>query len=120
LAREISSEPDLLIVAQPTRGLDVGSIEFVHRSIIDARDKGAAVLLVSAELDEVMSLSDRINVLYEGHVVGEIEASKATEEQLGLWMAGITDKQPSEDSVVGRASAKASTGTIGKKDVSHE
>ncbi|MEI7844884.1 MAG: ABC transporter ATP-binding protein [Chloroflexota bacterium] len=120
LAREISSEPDLLIVAQPTRGLDVGSIEFVHRSIIDARDKGAAVLLVSAELDEVMSLSDRINVLYEGHVVGEIESSKATEEQLGLWMAGITDKQPSEDSLVGRAGAKTSTGTIGMKDVSHE
>ncbi len=96
LAREISSEPDLLIVAQPTRGLDVGSIEFVHRSIIDARDKGAAVLLVSAELDEVMSLSDRINVIYEGRIVGEIESSQATEEQLGLWMAGISEEQVGE------------------------
>ena len=94
LAREISSEPDLLIVAQPTRGLDVGSIEFVHRRIIEARDKGAAVLLVSAELEEVMSLSDRIAVLYEGHVVGEIEGHLATEEKLGLWMAGITDPSP--------------------------
>jgi general nucleoside transport system ATP-binding protein len=90
LAREISTKPDLLIVAQPTRGLDVGSIEFVHRRIIQARDEGAAVLLVSAELEEVMSLSDRIAVLYEGKIVGEIEASLATEEKLGLWMAGIT------------------------------
>jgi simple sugar transport system ATP-binding protein len=91
LAREISSNPELLIVAQPTRGLDVGSIEFVHRQIIAARDRGAAVLLVSAELEEVMSLSDRIAVLYEGEIVGTIEGSLATEEQLGLWMAGITD-----------------------------
>jgi len=91
LAREISNEPDLLIVAQPTRGLDVGSIEFVHRRIIETRDRGAAVLLVSAELEEVMSLSDRIAVLYEGKIVGTIEARQATQEQMGLWMAGITD-----------------------------
>ncbi len=91
LAREISAEPKLLVVAQPTRGLDVGSIEFVHRRIIEARDRGAAVLLVSAELEEVMSLSDRIAVVYEGHIVGTIDAELATEEQLGLWMAGITD-----------------------------
>lgn len=100
LAREISAEPELLIVAQPTRGLDVGSIEFVHRRIIEARDQGAAVIVVSAELEEVMSLSDRIAVLYEGNIVGTIDAEKATEEQLGLWMAGITDHQtPSEDKV---------------------
>ncbi len=95
LAREISAEPDLLIVAQPTRGLDVGSIEFVHRRIIEARDNGAAVLLVSAELEEVMSLSDRISVLYEGHIIGTVDAATATEESLGLWMAGITDQTPS-------------------------
>jgi len=92
LAREISAEPELLIVAQPTRGLDVGSIEFVHRRIVEARDRGAAVLLVSAELEEVMSLSDRISVLYEGLVIGTIDASLATEEGLGLWMAGISDQ----------------------------
>ena len=91
LAREISAEPELLIVAQPTRGLDVGSIEFVHRRIIEARDRGAAVLLVSAELEEVMSLSDRISVLYEGLIIGTIDASLATEEGLGLWMAGVSD-----------------------------
>lgn len=96
LAREISGEPELLIVAQPTRGLDVGSIEFVHRSIIAARDRGAAVLLVSAELEEVMSLSDRIAVVYEGNIVGTIDADKATEEQMGLWMAGITDQGSQE------------------------
>lgn len=89
LAREISAKPQLLIVAQPTRGLDVGSIEFVHRRILEARDNGAAVLLVSAELEEVMSLSDRIAVLYEGNVVDTVDASLATEEQLGLMMAGI-------------------------------
>ena len=93
LAREINSEPELLIVAQPTRGLDVGSIEFVHRRIIEARDRGAAVLLVSAELEEVMSLSDRIAVLYEGKIVAVVDANKATQEQMGLWMAGITDQR---------------------------
>ena len=92
LAREISAKPDLLVVAQPTRGLDIGSIEFVHRRILNARDNGAAVLLVSAELEEVMSLSDRIAVLYEGEIVGMIDGVDATEEELGLWMAGITDK----------------------------
>lgn len=100
LAREISSKPDLLIVAQPTRGLDVGSIEFVHRCILNARDNGAAVLLVSAELEEVMSLSDRIAVLYEGKVMGTIEGRKATEEGLGLWMLGVKDHQPGDPSPV--------------------
>ncbi len=89
LARELSLDPTLLIVAQPTRGLDVGSIEFVHRTIIDARDRGAAVLLVSAELEEIMSLSDRINVVYEGRIMGEVSGAEADEESLGLWMAGV-------------------------------
>ena len=89
LARELSLDPTLLIVAQPTRGLDVGSIEFVHRTIIEARDRGAAVLLVSAELEEIMSLSDRINVVYEGRIMGEVSGAEADEESLGLWMAGV-------------------------------
>jgi simple sugar transport system ATP-binding protein len=89
LARELGAKPDLLVAAQPTRGLDIGSIEFVHQQIVNARDQGAAVLLVSAELEEVMSLSDRIAVLYEGQIVGAMDAAQATEEDLGLWMAGI-------------------------------
>jgi len=93
IAREISTHPDFLIAAQPTRGLDIGSIEFVHQRIVDARDNGTAVLLVSAELEEVMSLSDRIAVLYEGEIVGTLDAENATEEGLGLWMAGITDEK---------------------------
>jgi ABC-type uncharacterized transport system ATPase subunit len=96
LARELSTHPSLLIAAQPTRGLDCGSIEFVHQRIVDARDEGTAVLLVSAELEEVMSLSDRIAVLYEGEIVGTIDAADATEDGLGLWMAGIIDEEQVE------------------------
>jgi simple sugar transport system ATP-binding protein len=102
LAREISTHPDLLVVAQPTRGLDIGSIEFVHRRIVEARDSGTAVLLVSAELEEILSLSDRIAVLYEGRIVGEIDAAEATEEGLGLWMAGITEEPTAEGKEVTR------------------
>ncbi|MBN1260233.1 MAG: ABC transporter ATP-binding protein [Anaerolineae bacterium] len=101
LAREISARPDLLVVAQPTRGLDIGSIEFVHRRIVETRDAGTAILLVSAELDEVMSLSDRIAVLYEGKIVGEIAGDQATEERLGLWMAGITEEDALHKEEVG-------------------
>ncbi len=77
----------LLLAAQPTRGVDVGSTEFVHRKLIEARDAGLAVLLVSAELDEVMSLSDRIAVMYRGRIVEILDASEATPELLGLLMA---------------------------------
>ena len=87
VARELTGETDLLIVAQPTRGLDVGSIEFIHQQIINLRDVGAAVLLVSAELDEILSLSDRIGVLYRGRLVGVFEGDEATREQLGYLMA---------------------------------
>ena len=80
----------LLIASQPTRGLDVGSIEFIHRRIVEARDAGAAVLLISAELDEIMSLSDRIAVMYKGHILATVDARTATREQLGLLMAGVT------------------------------
>ncbi len=89
VAREFSREPRLLIAAQPTRGIDVGSIEFIHRQIIDQRDAGAAVLLVSAELDEIMALSDRIAVMYKGEIIDTLDAKDATREQLGLLMAGI-------------------------------
>jgi simple sugar transport system ATP-binding protein len=79
----------LLIASQPTRGLDVGSIEFIHRCIVEARDRGAGVLLISAELDEIMSLSDRIAVMYKGRVLDTVDARSATREQLGLLMAGV-------------------------------
>jgi len=90
VARELARPVKLLIANQPTRGLDVGSIEFIHRRIVDARDKGAAVLLVSAELDEIMSLSDRIAVMYKGRILETIPGKSATREQLGLLMAGIS------------------------------
>jgi ABC-type uncharacterized transport system ATPase subunit len=89
VAREFSRKPRLLIAAQPTRGIDVGSIEFIHSQIVEQRDAGAAVLLVSAELDEIMALSDRIAVLYKGEVIDTLPAKDASREQLGLLMAGI-------------------------------
>ncbi len=88
VARELSHPVKLLIANQPTRGLDVGSIEFIHKEIITMRDRGVAVLLVSAELDEIMALSDRIAVMYRGQIVTTVEAATVTREQLGLWMAG--------------------------------
>lgn len=88
VARELSRDVKLVIANQPTRGLDVGSIEYIHSEIIKMRDRGVAVLLISAELDEIMALSDRIAVMYRGQIVTIVEAKKATREQLGLWMAG--------------------------------
>lgn len=88
VARELSRDIRLLVANQPTRGLDVGSIEFIHKRIIEQRDKGVAVLLVSAELDEILSLSDRIAVMYQGEIVATLSADEATREQLGLLMAG--------------------------------
>jgi simple sugar transport system ATP-binding protein len=88
VAREFSRQINLLIINQPTRGLDVGSIEFIHKRIIEARDQGVAVLLVSAELDEILSLSDRIGVMYAGELVAEIQAKDANREELGLYMTG--------------------------------
>ncbi len=93
VAREFSRPIKLLIVAQPTRGLDVGSIEFIHKRIIEQRDSGVAVLLVSAELDEIMALSDRIAVMYRGKIVATVDAKAATREQLGLLMAGVPEEQ---------------------------
>ena len=88
IAREIDKDPQLLIAVQPTRGLDVGAIEYIHSQIVAQRDAGKAVLLVSLELDEVMTLSDRILVMYEGEIVGELNPKTTTVEELGLYMAG--------------------------------
>ena len=88
IAREIDKNPNLLIAVQPTRGLDVGAIEYIHKQLIKQRDEGHAVLLVSLELEEVMSVSDRILVMYEGEIVGEFDPKKTTPEELGLYMAG--------------------------------
>ena len=88
VAREFDQNPKLLIAAQPTRGIDVGSIEFIHQRLLQARDKGKAVLLISADLEETLSISDRIAVMYEGQIVGTLEPAEATEERLGLMMTG--------------------------------
>ena len=89
VAREIDYNPDLLIAVQPTRGLDIGAIEYIHKQIISQRDAGKAVLLVSLELEEVMNLSDRILVIYEGEIVGELNPKTTTFNELGLYMSGI-------------------------------
>jgi simple sugar transport system ATP-binding protein len=89
VAREMERDPDLLVVGQPTRGVDIGAIEFIHRRLIEMRDAGKAILLVSVELDEILSLSDRILVMFDGYIVGEVDAEEATENMLGLMMAGV-------------------------------
>ncbi len=88
IAREIDKNPELLIAVQPTRGLDVGAIEYIHKQLVSQRDAGKAVLLVSLELSEVMDVSDRILVMYEGEIVGEFDPKNVTPEELGLYMAG--------------------------------
>ena len=88
IARELDRNHRLLIAVQPTRGLDVGAIEFVHEQIVRSRDEGAGVLLVSLELDEVMNVSDRILVMYEGEIVGELDPKKTDVRELGLYMSG--------------------------------
>jgi simple sugar transport system ATP-binding protein len=90
LAREIERGPDLLLIGQPTRGVDIGAIEFIHQQIIALRDAGKAILLVSLELDEIMALSDRIAVIFDGRIMGECPAETATAQELGLMMAGVT------------------------------
>lgn len=93
VAREISKDPELLIVSQPTRGLDVGAIEYIHKRIVEERDKGRAILLVSLELDEIMALADRIAVIYDGQIVGIMDSKDATEQKLGILMAGGSLKE---------------------------
>jgi simple sugar transport system ATP-binding protein len=92
IAREVERDPKVLVAAQPTRGLDVGAIEFVHRRLVEERDEGRAILLVSFELEEVLSLSDRILVIYEGQIVGEYPPT-ATQEELGFAMVGGTREE---------------------------
>ena len=98
VAREIDRGTDLLVAVQPTRGLDVGAIEYIHKQIVGVRDSRKAVLLVSLELDEVMNLSDRILVMYEGEIVGEFDPKHTTVQELGLYMAGAK-KQDMEANV---------------------
>jgi len=97
VAREMDREHDLLIAVQPTRGLDVGAIEDIHSKIVRRRDQGDAILLVSLELDEVMNLSDRIYVMYEGEIVGLVDPKKITTQQLGLYMSGALKEEVKED-----------------------
>jgi simple sugar transport system ATP-binding protein len=93
LAREMERNPDVLIVGQPTRGVDIGAIEFIHNQIVKMRDAGKAILLVSVELDEVRSLADRILVMFDGKIIGEADPAVASEAELGLMMAGIDQQQ---------------------------
>ena len=93
LARELSRRPDLLVAAQPTRGLDVGATEYVRQQMIAARGEGAAILLISTELEEILSLSDRIAVMYEGEIIGILPADQADVHEIGLMMAGVRPGQ---------------------------
>jgi len=98
IGREVDRDPDLLIAAQPTRGLDVGAIEFIHKRLIEQRDHGKAVLLVSFELDEILNVSDRIAVIYEGKIVAIVNPKETSEQELGLLMAGSNRKEAGEHS----------------------
>jgi simple sugar transport system ATP-binding protein len=89
LARELAGNPKVIIAAQPTRGLDVGAMEYIHARILEEKDRGAAVVLISEDLDEIFNLSDRILVMYEGEVLGEVAAEQADRSQIGLWMSGV-------------------------------
>src|SRR5699024_1713677 len=97
IGREIDRSPDLLIAAQPTRGLDVGAIEFIHRRLIEERDKGRAVILMSFELDEILNVSDRIAVMFDGQIIDIVKPEETTEQELGLLMAGSEKAVTSED-----------------------
>jgi simple sugar transport system ATP-binding protein len=94
VAREIERKPDLLLVGQPTRGVDIGAIEFIHKQIVALRAAGTAILLVSVELDEIMSLSDRIAVMFDGRIMGERDPARTNERELGLLMAGVATPDP--------------------------
>ncbi|WP_411957702.1 ABC transporter ATP-binding protein [Paracoccus homiensis] len=101
VAREIERNPDLLLIGQPTRGVDIGAIEFIHKRIVELRDAGKAVLLVSVELDEILALSDRIAVMFDGRIMGERLPAETTTGELGLLMAGVTDTEnhPASDGI---------------------
>ena len=92
IAREIWHSPDVLIIVQPTRGLDVGAIEYIHKRIIEERDKGKAILLISLELDEIMDLSDRIAVIFDGSLTALVNAKDTNENEIGTYMSGFSKK----------------------------
>lgn len=100
IGREVDRNPDLLIAAQPTRGLDVGAIEFVHKRLIEQRDTGKAVLLISFELDEIMNVSDKIAVIFEGSIIAIVDPKETTEQELGLLMAGSTQQEVGKEANV--------------------
>ena len=97
MARELLRKPKVLIAAQPTRGVDIGATEYIHKRLLEQRQQGTATLLISEDLDEIRAISDRIAVIYEGNIVGIVDGRSATTEQLGLMMAGAQEK--SETSV---------------------
>jgi len=90
LARELAGRPTVVVASQPTRGLDVGAMEYIHQRILQEKERGAGVLLISEDLDEIFALSDRITVLYEGMIMGDVPVAEASREQIGLWMSGVT------------------------------
>ncbi len=92
LAREIERNPELLLVGQPTRGVDIGAIEFIHQQIVALRDRGKAILLVSVELEEILSLADRIVVMFDGQIMGERPSNQTDEKELGMLMAGVASR----------------------------
>jgi simple sugar transport system ATP-binding protein len=96
IARELSRQPRAIIAAQPTRGLDIGATEYVRQQLIEQRKAGAAILLISEDLDEILTLSDRIAVLYEGQIMDIVTRDEATPEKLGLLMAGVKENSTSK------------------------
>jgi simple sugar transport system ATP-binding protein len=102
IAREFDREPDLLVASQPTRGIDVGAIEYIHNKLVEQRDNNKAILLLSLELDEILALSDRVAVIYEGEIVDILDVEDATEEKLGLMMAGAESEEVEGGNEVGR------------------
>jgi simple sugar transport system ATP-binding protein len=90
LARELAGKPVLIIASQPTRGLDVGAMEYIHQRILQESERGAGILLISEDLDEIFALSDRIVVMFEGKIMGEAQGATASREQIGLWMSGVS------------------------------
>jgi len=103
VARELDREPKVLLIGQPTRGVDIGAIEFIHRELLQRRDGGCAILLVSVELDEVMALADRILVMCGGRILGELSAKEADERKLGLLMANAQTSEVRTVAAVGAA-----------------
>ena len=98
VARELSRGNKLIVASQPTRGLDIGSIEYIHAQLVRQRDEGCAVLLISSELDEIMSLADRVLVMYKGQAMTLVDRDKTTKEKIGLYMAGVMDPSEKADS----------------------